>query len=76
MKFAFLLLIPTQSASSASCVPRAVWAVAHHHNAEAQITLPIGRVTVTELLKVLHALEAARSSQNRFTVRSGHFRTI
>jgi Zn finger protein HypA/HybF involved in hydrogenase expression len=38
------------------------WAVAHHTNPAATITLPVGRVTVTELLKILRALEVARGS--------------
>jgi hypothetical protein len=52
---------PNTSMAAAFLRALAVWAVAHHHDAEAQITLPIGRVTVTELLKVMRALEAARS---------------
>jgi hypothetical protein len=38
------------------------WAVAHHTDGNAQVTLPVGRVTATELLKVLRALGAARGS--------------
>jgi hypothetical protein len=44
-----------------------------HHGTAAEITLPMGRVTASELLKVLRALEAARSIQptNCFTTRRG-----
>jgi hypothetical protein len=38
------------------------WAVTHHTDAVAEITLPVGRVTATELLKVLRAIRAARSN--------------
>jgi hypothetical protein len=36
------------------------WSVAHHTDADAKVTLPVGRVTTVELLKVLRALRAAR----------------
>jgi len=53
---------PNTSMANAYLLALVDWAVAHHTDAEAEITLPVGRVTATELLKVLRALGAARSN--------------
>jgi hypothetical protein len=36
------------------------WAITHHTNIDAHITLPTGRVNAGELLQVLRALEKTR----------------
>lgn len=41
------------------------WAITHHDNIDAKITLPVGIVGAGEVLKVLRALEKARISPSR-----------
>jgi hypothetical protein len=41
------------------------WAITHHTNTDATVTLPVGRVTVSVVLKVLRALERAQQSTAR-----------
>jgi hypothetical protein len=53
-------LWPDTTMASAFLIALTKWAIAHHNDADAKITLPVGAVGVEELMNVLHALEKAR----------------
>lgn len=53
-------LWPDTTMASAFLIALTKWAIAHHNDADAKITLSVGVVGAEELMNVLHALEKAR----------------
>jgi hypothetical protein len=54
------VLWPNTTMANAYLIALTKWALAHHENLEARVTLPVGVVGAEELLNVLRALEKAR----------------